>query len=144
VLVFVAASYVAATAPNGSVLILGRFLQGIGGAIILASTLSTVNAMFEGKDRATAFAIWGSMIGGAATLRPLLTGWLTTDYSWRWAFLINVPIGVIVVAGIILLVPETRGPDVRRGIDWWGNLLAIQGMSTLVATDPNGFELCGS
>jgi hypothetical protein len=57
-LVFVAAGLVAATAPNGSVLTLGRLLQGIGGAIILPATLSIVNAMFEGKDRTTAFALW--------------------------------------------------------------------------------------
>jgi MFS family permease len=73
-LVFVAASLVAAAAPNGSVLILGRFLQRIGGAMILFATLSTVNAMFDGKDRATAFAIWGSTIGGAVALGPLLGG----------------------------------------------------------------------
>jgi EmrB/QacA subfamily drug resistance transporter len=130
--VFVLASLVAAAAPNGNVLILGRFLQGIGGAMILPATLSTVNATFVGRDRATAFAIWGSTIGGVAALGPLLGGWLTTDYSWRWAFLINVPIGVVVVAGIFFVVPETRDPDVRHGIDWWGNLLAIVGMSTLV------------
>ena len=130
--VFVAASLVAATAPSGSVLILGRFLQGIGGAMILPATLSTVNATFVGQDRAIAFAIWGSTIGGVAALGPLLGGWLTTDYSWRWAFLINVPIGAVVVAGIVFVVPETRDPDVRRGIDWWGNLLLIAGLATLV------------
>jgi MFS family permease len=130
--IFVAASLVAATAPNGNVLILGRLLQGIGGAMILPATLSTVNATFVGHDRAIAFAIWGSTIGGVAALGPLLGGWLTTDYSWRWAFLINVPIGAVVVAGIMFVVPETRDPDVRRGVDWWGNLLVITGLATLV------------
>jgi len=130
--VFVAASLVAAAAPSGSVLILGRFLQGIGGAMILPATLSTVNATFSGHDRAIAFAIWGSTIGGVAALGPLLGGWLTTDYSWRWAFLINVPIGAVVVAGIVFVVPETREPDLRRGVDWWGNLLLISGLATLV------------
>ena len=130
--IFVAASLVAAAAPSGSVLILGRFLQGIGGAMILPATLSTVNATFSGHDRAIAFAIWGSTIGGVAALGPLLGGWLTTDYSWRWAFLINVPIGAVVVAGIVFVVPETREPDLRRGVDWWGNLLLISGLATLV------------
>ena len=130
--VFVAASLVAAAAPSGSVLILGRFLQGIGGAMILPATLSTVNATFSGHDRAIAFAIWGSTIGGVAALGPLLGGWLTTDYSWRWAFLINVPIGAVGVAGIVFVVPETREPDLRRGVDWWGNLLLISGLATLV------------
>ena len=132
VVVFVAASMVAATAPNGGVLIFGRFLQGIGGAMILPTTLSTVNAIYEGKDRAVAFAIWGSTIGGMAAVGPLLGGWLTTDYSWRWAFLINIPVGIIVLAGIYFAVPETKDPHVRHGVDWVGNLLVIVGFATLV------------
>ena len=132
VVVFVAASLVAATAPTGAILILGRFLQGIGGAMILPTTLSTVNAIYKGKDSAVAFAIWGSTIGGMAAIGPLLGGWLTTDFSWRWAFLINVPIGLIVLAGIVFAVPETRDPHVRNGIDWTGNLLVIVGFASLV------------
>ena len=132
VVVFVAASLVAATAPTSGILILGRFLQGIGGAMILPTTLSTVNAIYKGKDRAVAFAIWGSTIGGMAAVGPLLGGWLTTDYSWRWAFLINVPVGIIVLAGIYFAVPETKDPGVRKGIDWTGNLLVIVGFATLV------------
>src|SRR5699024_10680474 len=60
--VFVLASLIAAAAPNGSVLLLGRLLQGVGGAMILPSTLATVNAMFTGRERGIAFAIWGSTI----------------------------------------------------------------------------------
>ena len=130
--VFVGASLVAAEAPSGGVLIFGRFLQGIGGAMILPATLSTVNALFRGKERAIAFAIWGSTIGGVAALGPLLGGWLTTDLSWRWAFIINVPIGLVVCAGIALVVPETRERDVRHGIDWLGNALTIVGFAALV------------
>jgi len=132
VVLFVAASLVAATAPTAAVLILGRFLQGIGGAMILPTTLSTVNAIYTGKDRAVAFAIWGSTIGGMAAVGPLLGGWLTTDLSWRWAFLINLPIGLAVLAGIVFVVPETKDPHVRKGVDWTGNLLVIVGFATLV------------
>jgi len=132
VVVFVAASLVAATAPTGGVLILGRLVQGIGGAMILPTTLSTVNALYTGKDRAVAFAIWGSTIGGMAAVGPLLGGWLTTDFSWRWAFLINVPIGLVVLAGILFVVPETKDTQVRKGLDWIGNLLVIAGFATLV------------
>ena len=84
---FVLASIVAATAPNGGILILGRFLQCIGGAMILPATLSTVNTLFQGAERAIAFAIWGSTIGGMAAVGPFLGGLLTTELSWRWAFL---------------------------------------------------------
>ena len=130
--VFVAASVLAAMAPNGGALIVARLLQGIGGAMILPATLSTVNATYAGQDRAIAFAIWGSTIGGMAAVGPLLGGWLTTDYSWRWAFFINIPIGLLVLFGIARFVPETKDPHVRRGVDWWGNVLIIIGFSTLV------------
>ncbi|MDA8115947.1 MAG: MFS transporter, partial [Actinomycetota bacterium] len=123
--IFVAASLIAATAPNGAVLIAGRFIQGIGGAMILPATLSTVNAMFTGHERAIAFAIWGSTIGGFAALGPLAGGWLTTDFSWRWAFLVNLPIGAIVVIGILFFIPETSDPTTRRGLDVPGNALAV-------------------
>src|SRR5512135_82564 len=82
--VFVVASLLAAQAPNGGLLILGRVVQGLGAAMILPSTLSTVNATFTGRDRAIAFGIWGSVIGGMAAIGPLLGGWLTSSYGWRW------------------------------------------------------------
>ena len=130
--VFVVASLVAATAGSGGVLIFGRFLQGIGGAMILPATLSTVNSLFQGKERAIAFAIWGSTIGGMAAIGPFLGGLLTTEASWRWAFLINVPIGIAIVAGLVLVVPETSDPDTPRGIDVPGQLTLIVALSTLV------------
>jgi EmrB/QacA subfamily drug resistance transporter len=130
--VFVAASLVAALAPSAGVLILGRFLQGIGGAMLLPASLSTVNAMYQGKDRAIAFAIWGSTIGGTAALGPLLGGWLTTAFSWRWAFLINVPIGALVVYGLLRFVPETKDPGARRGVDLPGTVTSVVGLGALV------------
>jgi len=130
--VFVAASLVAATAGSGGMLIFGRFLQGIGGAMILPATLSTVNSLFRGRERAIAFAIWGSTIGGMAAIGPFLGGLLTTDLSWRWAFLINVPIGIVIVIGLLLVVPETSEPDTPRGFDAPGQLTLIVGLAALV------------
>ncbi len=129
---FVLSSVVAATAPNSGVLILGRFLQGIGGAMILPATLSTVNSLFEGQERAIAFAIWGSTIGGMAAIGPFLGGVLTTELSWRWAFLINVPLGLAVLAGLVLVVPETSDPRTRRGFDIPGQLTLTAGLAALV------------
>jgi len=131
-LVFVVASLITASAHDGSILIFGRFCQGVGGAMILPSTLSTLNAVFQGRDRAIAFAIWGSTIGGVAALGPLLGGWLTTDFSWRWAFLINVPIGIAIVAGTLMFVPETRDPSTDRGVDVVGVLSSTIGLASLV------------
>ncbi|MFZ0324881.1 MAG: MFS transporter [Actinomycetes bacterium] len=135
VVVFMLASFVAASShwlDSVAVLILGRFLQGIGGAMILPASLSSVNAMFQGKDRAVAFAIWGSTIGGTAALGPLIGGWLTTSYGWEWAFLINIPIGLCILFGLFRFVPETRDPNARHGLDLPGAALSIVGLASLV------------
>ena len=129
---FVLASVVAATAPSSGVLILGRFLQGIGGAMILPATLSTVNSLFQGAERAIAFAIWGSTIGGMAAIGPFLGGLLTTELSWRWAFLINIPLGIAILVGLLTLVPETSDPHTPRGFDLPGQFTLIVGLAALV------------
>ena len=129
---FVLASLVAATASSSGVLIFGRFLQGVGGAMILPATLSTVNSLFRGQERAIAFAIWGSTIGGMAAVGPFLGGLLTTDLSWRWAFLINVPLGLAILVGLITVVPETSEPDTPREFDAPGQATLILGLSALV------------
>ena len=130
--VFVLASMLAAVSTSPEMLIAARVVQGVGGAMILPTSLSTVNAIFRGRERAIAFAIWGSVIGGTAALGPLLGGWLTTSYSWRWAFGINIPIGIVIVLGLLFLVPETKDPQVRRGADVLGMALSSLAMFTLV------------
>jgi EmrB/QacA subfamily drug resistance transporter len=131
-LVFVLASLIVATAGSGGTLVAGRVLQGLGASMIMPATLSTVNTMFSGRDRAIAFGIWGSLIGGMAALGPLLGGWLASALSWRWAFAVNLPIGVLLVVGALRLVPETRVASADRGIDWVGGVLAALGLGALV------------
>ena len=94
-----------------------RLLQGIGGAMILPSTQSTLNANFQGRDRAIAFGIWGATIGGMAAVGPLLGGWLTTYLEWRWAFYINLPIGILAILGTLRFIGESRDPERARGFD---------------------------
>jgi MFS family permease len=130
--VFGAASVLAALAGNGGILIMARLLQGLGGAMILPATLSTVNAMFTGRERGIAFAIWGSTIGGMAAVGPLAGGWLTTTLSWHWAFLINIPVVLIMFIGTLAVVPETRGEGTRRGLDPLGIILSIAGLGGIV------------
>lgn len=132
VVVFVLASVLVASSDNSISLIAARALQGIGGAMILPSSLSVINAVFVGKARAVAFAVWGGTIGGMAALGPLVGGWLTTYYSWHWAFLINVPIGIVVVIGVLLVVPETRDALGRKGIDVAGTILVTLGLLGIV------------
>jgi EmrB/QacA subfamily drug resistance transporter len=130
--VFVAASLLAAFSGNADALIGARLLQGVGASMILPATLSTVTAVFTGHDRAVAFGVWGSLIGGMAALGPLLGGWLATSYGWRWAFGVNLPLGALVIAGALLFVPETRDAAARRGIDWTGGALSAAGLAALV------------
>lgn len=124
VIIFMLASVWAAFADSGSALILARVVQGVGGAMILPSTLSTLNATFQGRERGIAFAVWGSTIGGMAAVGPLLGGWLTTAYSWRWAFGINVPLGIIILIGLMLFVVATKA-ERAQSIDWTGALLSV-------------------
>lgn len=130
--IFVLASIGAGLAGDGTTLILARFAQGVGAAMILPATLSTVNAVFQGRERAIAFAVWGATIGGMAAVGPLVGGWLTTEYTWRWAFWINIPVGIIVLIGIVLWVPETRDESTARGLDLWGVVLSAVGLGAIV------------
>jgi len=131
VVIFVVASVAAALAPTGGLLILSRLVQGVGGSMILPTTLSLINATFRGRERGIAFAVWGSTIGGMAAVGPLLGGWLTTAFSWRWAFGINIPLGIIIVVGVLLTVAESRSDRAER-IDGVGAVLSVVTMSTLV------------
>ena len=130
--VFVAASMGAALAAGSASLIAARALQGLGAAMIMPATLSTINTLFHGRDRAVAFGVWGSMIGGMSAVGPLLGGWLATWQGWRWAFLINLPLGLLLVAGARRYVPETREPGDRGGLDWAGGVLSALGLGSLV------------
>lgn len=132
VAVFVGSSLWAAAAGSPQLLIGARFVQGIGGAMILPATLSSVNAMFQGPARAVAFGVWGSVIGGMAALGPLLGGYLTTEHSWRWIFWINLPIGLVVAVAALFLVPETKDPAARPGGDLWGVVTVSAGLGAIV------------
>lgn len=130
--VFMAGSVLAGRAGSGETLIAARAVQGLGGAFVLPATLSTVNATFRGKDRATAFGIWGAVMAGTAAIGPLLGGWLTTIADWRWIFYVNVPLGLAVLVGAFLVVPESRGDRGGRGLDVDGLLTSAIGMALVV------------
>lgn len=132
ILVFVGASMFAGLARNGGWLIGARFLQGLGGALMLPSALSMVNATFQGRDRGIAFGVWGSTIGGMAALGPLVGGWLTTSYSWRWAFYVNVIIGAIVWLGTARWVDESKDQNPPKAFDLRGLGLISLGLASLV------------
>ena len=130
--VFALASLLAAVATDAATLLTARALQGVGGALILPTSLSLVNANFRGRDRATAFGIWGATIAGMAAVGPVLGGWLTTDFSWRLIFWINPPLALIVIIGALLIVPESKEPNAPGLRDWVGVLLISSGLALLV------------
>lgn len=134
VVLFVAASVLCALAESGGMLILGRAIQGLGGSMILPTTLALLNANFHGRERGIAFAVWGSTIGGMAAVGPLLGGWLTENASWRWAFGINVPVGLLIVAGLLLFVAESSETvtGAAQRLDLGGAALSILGFGALV------------
>ena len=108
-MLFRSSSLLAATSQDAGMLLTARALQGIGGAMIMPNTLSTVSATFRGKYRAAAFGVWGAVMSSAAALGPLLGGVLTETLGWRWIFLVNLPLGIIIFVATIPLVPKTGG-----------------------------------
>ena len=129
VVVFGATSLLAGLAPSGDLLVLARFLQGAGAALILPTSLSLLNASFTGKARGQAFAVWGSTIGAATALGPLLGGWLSEHASWRWAFGINIPLVVVICLGALAFI--AKSPRTSSRVDVIGAALSIAGLGLL-------------
>jgi EmrB/QacA subfamily drug resistance transporter len=110
---FALASLASGLAPNAGALIAARGLQGIGGAIMFATTIALINTSYSGRDRGTAFGIWGATVGASAALGPILGGALT-ELSWRWIFFVNLPVCVLAVALTLMAVEEARQPNAPR------------------------------
>jgi EmrB/QacA subfamily drug resistance transporter len=123
VVAFVAASALCAAAPTIGLLIAGRFVQGIGGALLTPGSLAIIDAVFHPDDRTRAIGAWAGLGAVAGAIGPTVGGYLTDAVSWRAVFLINVPLGVFVVVAAVLHVPETRDPT-RAGLDLRGAALA--------------------
>ena len=132
ILIFTLASIWAGFSTDASTMILARIAQGVGGAMVLPTTLSLVNATFQGKERGIAFAVWGSTIGGMVAVGPVLGGWLATDFDWRWAFNINAPLGLIIIIGLLIFATESKQTQREGRIDWVGAGISVIMFSTLV------------
>ncbi|MEQ6898261.1 MFS transporter [Microbacterium sp. KR10-403] len=142
IVVFMLGSLWAATASGAGSLIAARAGQAIGAAMIMPSTLSTVNATFRGKYRAAAFGVWGAVISGAAAVGPLAGGALTQYASWPWIFLVNLPLGTLVFVAAIFTVRETKDPLVGgRGGDVLGAVFSAIGFAALVFVVIEGPDL---
>ena len=119
-LVFSLSSLAAGLAANPLMLNLARGVQGFGGAMLFAVGLALIGQEFHGaQERGRAFGLWGSVGGLAFAFGPLIGGFLTHSLSWRWIFLVNVPIGAFALVATRLRLRESRNPNAHR-IDWAG------------------------
>ena len=135
-LLFAFTSLLCALSPSALFLILARAAQGIGGAIMFATSLALLAQEFHGRERGTALGIWGATIGGAAAIGPLLGGVLTEGFGWSSIFYINVPIGIVAAFLTLTKVAESRNPQ-ASGIDWIGTVTFTAALFLLVfASDP--------
>src|SRR4030081_3252536 len=118
---FAFTSLLCALSPSALFLILARGCQGIGGAIMFATALALLAQEFRGRERGTAFGIWGATIAGSAAVGPLLGGALTEGLGWSSIFYINVPVGIVAVVLTLTQLAESRNPEGTR-IDWIGTV----------------------
>jgi MFS family permease len=112
-------------------LILARSGQGVGGAIMFAVSLALLGHSFRGRERGIAFGLWGAIVGIATALGPVLGGLITSDWSWRGIFLVNVPVGVAAVAVTAWQVEESRSPRGSR-LDLAGFAFLTAGLIALI------------
>lgn len=130
---FAVASLTAGLAQDEGMLIVSRAVQGLGAALLSPAALSIVTATFkEGRERNTALGVWGAVAGSGGAVGVLLGGVLTEYLSWRWVFLVNVPIVMLVLFLVPRTVPESKSEKVIKNYDIPGAISITAGLSLLV------------
>src|SRR3954467_1835986 len=131
VILFTIASALCGVANDPLFLIVARGVQGIGGAIMFATALALLSQEFHGKERGTAFGLWGATIGAAVAIGPLAGGVLTSWLSWRWIFLVNIPIGIAAIVLGLRQLHESSDPEHSR-LDPFGLVTLTIGLFSLI------------
>ncbi len=128
--IFGIGSLIASFSPNGTILMLGwSILEGIGAALMTPATTSLIISTYKGQDRNLAFALWGVTAGASAAFGPILGGFLTTNYSWRWAFRINIVIVITLLIVSFVFIKEFKNRLKNKFIDIVGIILSSSGLS---------------
>jgi EmrB/QacA subfamily drug resistance transporter len=127
---FTLASVACAAAPGIGWLIAARAVQGIGGALMTPSSLAIIEAAFQPADRTHAIGTWAGFAGVSAATAPFLGGWLLEAGSWRWIFLINVPVAAVTAWTTRRHVPESRDTSLSGRADWPGALAGVAALAT--------------
>ena len=142
IVIFALASVGCGLALTPGQLIAARAIQGVGGAMLVPGSLAIISASFSEERRGKAIGTWSGFSGITAALGPVLGGYLVENVSWRAAFLINVPLAVVVLLIVARHVPESRDPDARR-LDLPGAVLGTVGLGGvvfgLIEAQSNGF-----
>ena len=112
--VFGLSSAICGLAPNVELLIAFRAVQGLGAAAMFATTFALLNSSYQGRDRGTAYGVWGAVAGASAAIGPILGGLLTQGISWRWIFFVNVPVSVVVIVLCLRVLTDVQAPSTRR------------------------------
>jgi EmrB/QacA subfamily drug resistance transporter len=131
IVVFTLGSALCGFAPDATFLALSRAFQGVGGAIMFATSLALLAAAFPPRERGVAFGVFGAVTGIAVAIGPVLGGALTSGLSWRWIFFVNLPIGVVALFVTLRAVDESKAPGARRP-DWPGFVSFTLGLTALV------------
>jgi len=131
-LVFAGSSVWCGLSPGITSLIVARAVQGIGGALLTPGSLALISASFPEQERGRAIGTWSGFSGMAAAMGPIVGGWLIDTFSWRWAFLVNVPLSAVALTILYLRVPESRDEQRRAGIDVPGAMLVTLGLFAIV------------
>ena len=122
---FAVASALCAVAPGITFLIVARTLQGIGGALLTPGSLAIIEAAFAPSDRGRAIGAWSGLTGLAGALGPFVGGYLIAALSWRYIFLINMPVALAVILVSLRHVPESANPEATGRIDTFGSGLVV-------------------
>ena len=128
---FALASLWCGLAPDVNQLIIGRAVQGVGGALLVPGSLAIISAAFDESQRGRAIGTWSGFTAITSAVGPVLGGWLIENTSWRWIFFLNLPLALIVLVLVFTHVPESHGEE-RGRLDWLGAVFVTLGLGAIV------------